>query len=73
MFALDHTHYSRWIPVHIQDMNILSEKHPAIFTEICEEKFVVHKISNKFSVIAIDQCHKQNNAIVKDSVGELLD
>ena len=69
MFTLDHTHYSRWIPVHIRDMNILSEKYPAIFTEFCEGKFVVHKASNKFSAIAIDQCHEQNNAIVKDSAG----
>ena len=25
MFALDHTHYSRWLPVHICDMVLLSE------------------------------------------------
>ena len=69
MFALDHTHYSRWLPVHIRDMNLLSEKHPAIFTEFCAGKFVVHKTSNKFSAMAIDQCHEQSNAIVKDSAG----
>ena len=32
MFALDHTHYARWLPVHIRDMNLLSEKHSALFT-----------------------------------------
>ena len=69
MFSLDHIHYSRWVPVHIWDMNILLEKHPVIFTKLCDGKFVVHKTSSKFSTIAIDQCHKQNNAIVKDSAG----
>ena len=69
MFALDHTHYFRWLPVHIRDMNLLSEKHPAIFAEFCAGKFVVHKTSNKFSAMAIDQCHEQNNANIKDSAG----
>ena len=50
-------------------MNILSEKHPAIFIKFCDGKFVVHKTSSRFSAIAIDQCHEQNNAIVKDSAG----
>ncbi|KAG7177316.1 hypothetical protein Hamer_G000627, partial [Homarus americanus] len=29
-FALDHTHYSRWVPVHLKDMTELSDKHPDI-------------------------------------------
>lgn len=33
MFALDHTHYSRWLSVHVRDMMVLSEKHPAILEE----------------------------------------
>ena len=28
MFVLDHTHYARWLPVHIRDMMILDEEHP---------------------------------------------
>jgi len=69
MFALDHTHYSRWLPVHIRDMFLLSEKHPAILAEFLAGKFVVYKTSNKFSAMAIDQCHEQNNATIKDSAG----
>ncbi len=42
MFALDHTHYSRWLSVHIQDMVSLKEKHPAIFTEFCAGNFSVN-------------------------------
>ena len=69
MFAFDHTHYSRWLPVHLWDMTLLSEKHPGIYDEFCAGKFVVHKTSNKFSAMAIDQCHEQNNAIIKESGG----
>ena len=69
MFALDHTHYSRWLPVHIRDMSLLSEKHPAILAEFRAGKFVVHKTRNKFSAMAIDQCHEQNNANMKESAG----
>ena len=50
-------------------MNIFSEKHQAILTEFCDGKFVVHETSNKFSVVANDQCHEYNNAIVKLSAG----
>lgn len=71
MFALDHTHYSRWLPVHIRDMMLLSVRHPAILAEFRAGKFAVHKTSNKFSAMAIDQCHEQNNAIVKESGGAI--
>ena len=71
MFALDHTHYSRWLPVHIRDMVLLSQKHPAILDEFHAGKFVVHRTCNKFSAMAIDQCHEQNNATVKDSGGAI--
>ena len=66
MFALDHTHYSRWLPVHIRDMVLLPEKHP-----FRAGKFAVCKTINKFSAMAIDQCHEQNNAIIKESGGAI--
>ena len=69
MFALDHTHYSKWLPVHIRDMTLLSEDHPKFYDEFCVGKFVVHKSSNKFSAMAINQCHEQNNALIKESGG----
>ena len=71
MFALDHIHYSRWLPVHIRDMMTLSEKHPNIAAEFHAGRFVIHKTSNKFSAMAIDQCHEQNNATVKESGGAI--
>ncbi len=71
MFALDHTHYSRWLPVHIRDMTTLAEKHPNVLAEFKSGKFVVHKTRNKFSAMALDQCHEQNNAMVKGSGGAI--
>ena len=67
MFALDHTHYSRWLSVHIRDMTSLSVNHPNIHAGFRAGKFVVRKTQNKFSAIAIDQCHEQNNGAVKGS------
>jgi hypothetical protein len=64
-FALDHTHYARWISVHIRDMQALPHMHPSIHDAFNEGKFVVRKTKNKFSSIALDHCHEQNNAIIK--------
>ena len=71
MFALDHTHYSQWLSVHIRDMVSLKEKHPAIFTESCAGNFSVNETGNKFSTMALDQRHEQNNATVKESGGAI--
>ena len=69
MFALDHTHYSRWLSVHIRDLTSLSVNHPNIHAEFRAGKFVVHKTRNIFSAMAIGQCHEQNNGAVKGSGG----
>ena len=71
VFALDHTHYSRWLSVHIRDMMTLAEKHPHVLPEFKSGHFVVHKTSNKFSAMTLDQCHEQNNAMVKGSGGAI--
>ena len=70
-FALDHTHYSRWLSVHIRDMMMLSEKQPGVLVEFKAGKFFIFKTSNKFSAMAIDQCHEQNDALVKGSGGAI--
>lgn len=71
MFALDHTHYSRWLSVHIRDMTTLAEKHPEIQAEFKSGNFVVHRTSNNFSAMALDQAHEQNNALVKGTGGAI--
>jgi hypothetical protein len=71
MFSLDHTHYSRWLSVHIRDMITLAKKHPDVLAEFMSGNFVVHKTCNQFSGMALDQCHEQNNAKVKGSGGAI--
>lgn len=69
MFALDKTNYSRWLPIHIRDMSSLERQLPDVHNEFMKGKFVVSKTYNKFSSIAIDQAHEQNNAVVKRDGG----
>ena len=71
MFALDHNHYARWLPVHIRDMNVLKDKHPLIHREFQDGKFVVQKSKHVFSLIALDQNHEQENESVKGVSGAI--
>ena len=57
-FALDHTNYSRWIPVHAQDMKSL----PEIFSKKSMQHWTITKSNSIFSNTPISQAHKQNNA-----------
>ena len=50
---------------------LLADKHTGVLAEFSAGKFIVHKTRNKFSAIAIDQCHEQNNGIVKYSGGAI--
>ena len=68
-FALDRTHYARWASVHIRDMLELSTKHPAVYDQFMKGNFTVKKTTSKFSAMAIDQAHEQNNEMVKGDGG----
>ena len=68
-YALDHTNYARWIPVHLRDMAELPKKHPDIYREFSAGHFTVQKTKRVFSAIPIDQAHEQNNAYVKGDGG----
>ena len=68
-FALGHTNYARWIPVHLRDMVALEDKHPDVFAEFMAGNFTVKKTPHAFSALAIDQAHEQNNASVKGDGG----
>ena len=50
-FALDHTHYSRWVPIHIRDMMTLQEQHPDTTIQFSQGGFFVHKTKRPFSAI----------------------
>ena len=69
IFALDHTHYARWLSVHLRDMAALQHNHPDIYSEFISGGFVVRKTATRFSAIATDQAHEQNNAMVKGDGG----
>ena len=69
MFALDHTNYARWLSVHIRDMASMADAHPITYAEFQKDHFVIHKSRKRFSAMAIDQAHEQNNAHVKGDGG----
>lgn len=71
MFALDHVHYARWLPVFINDLKLLPVKHPSIYEEFLEGKFVFQKTNRAFSCLPEDQAHEQNNKIVKIDGGAI--
>ena len=71
MFALNQYNYAHWLPVHIRDMELLKERDPAIYEEFLSGKFVVHKTSHAFSMIALDHNHEQENAKIKGE-GEVV-
>ena len=71
-FALDHTHYARWLSVHLRDMAMTETRRPFMVLEIKNGHFTVHKIEKPISVIAIDQEHEQNNKIIKGDGGAIV-
>ena len=69
LFALDHTNYARWLPVHIADMINLSSTHPEVYNEFKKGNFAVQKTSKAFSAMSVDQCHEQMNKDIKGDGG----
>ena len=66
-FALDHTNYARWLPVHIRDMKSIPQSALNMF----QSCWVFQKTNKRFSSIPLDQAHEQNNKIVKDVGGAI--
>ena len=69
MFALDHTNYARWLPVHIKDMVQLKQKVLSVYEEINKGHFVVQVSAHVFSTRAMDQAHEQMNGQIKGDSG----
>ena len=69
VFATDHIHYARNLPVHHRDMCMLRELHPEIYDEFCAGHFVVQKTNRPFSKMALDQNHEQLNDTLKSDGG----
>lgn len=67
----NHTHYGRWLPTLVADMKKLPEKHPEVYQQFKQGHFTSRKTNRKFSCIADDQLHEQNNKMVKGSTSLL--
>lgn len=68
IFALDHTNYFRWLPLHIIMCELLV-KHPNVFQQFSSGSFIVHKTKQPFPTLALDHAHEQENASVKGGGG----
>ena len=52
-------------------MLTLDSRHPELAQEFRRGNFVVHKTSQNFSSLALDQAHEQANAIIKADGGAI--
>ena len=69
---MDHTHFARWLSVHVRDMFQLSETHPDIHATFLKGNFVVQKSPHKFSLIGKDQSHEQSNKSLQSHGGAVV-
>lgn len=69
VFALDHTHYARNLPIHLRDMATLEERHPALYVEFQRGHFMGQKSMRSFSNIQRDQMHEQLIDWLKNHAG----
>ena len=68
-FALNHTQYSRWMPVFIQDFSTLERDHNKTYKAFKNGFFTVRKTNCVFLNMGIDQAHEENNKILKTASG----
>ena len=69
-FALDHTNYARWTPVHLYDLANTKVISPDTYDEV-SNFFTVSKTRSALSAIGLDQAHEQLNKKTKDIRREL--
>ena len=67
LFALGKINYAKWMPVHIDDLEVLRTTDPAEFSQIARS-FTVRKSTRPFSEIAIDHAHEMNNESAKGAL-----
>ena len=73
MFSLDHTHYARWLPIFINDLKQLKEKHPRIYEEFKKGHFTSKKTKRKFSSMPEDQAHENKTVKIDGGAIGILD
>ena len=68
-FALDHTHYARWISVFVNELKLLKVKVSKLFEEFLSGLFSVKYSDGQFSGVGYDQAHEINNKRMKSKSG----
>ncbi|EDO43913.1 predicted protein [Nematostella vectensis] len=66
---LEFAMYVDALPIHVRDMQELEHKTPFVAKAFTQGFFTVNKTNRRFSSIAVDQAHEQNNAVVKGDGG----
>ena len=69
LFAFDHYNYARWVSVLLRDLTGVHLTCPDVFREFNDGHFSFQKTKRKFSKMALDQCHEQNNELIKGISG----
>ncbi|CAG9769504.1 unnamed protein product [Ceutorhynchus assimilis] len=57
-FLFSHYHYSRWLSVHIKDLEELQHKAPDVYEQFRLGKFLVQKSTRSFSALGVDHAHE---------------
>ena len=50
---MDHVHYTRWLSVFINDLKLLTVKHPGMYAEFLMESLQSAKQENNFQVLVL--------------------
>ena len=69
-FSLDHVHYARWLSVFLQDLQLLKVEDEELYENL-RNHMSVTSTKGKFSKIAYDQIHEQNNKKIKATSGTI--
>ena len=72
VFSFDRVHYARWATVHVFDLMTLFSICPDVFLEFAKGHYSFQKSNKKFSKMALDQVHEQNNEKIKGASGATL-
>ena len=68
-FSTNHSNYACWLSIHLRDICGLAHTAPTVATAFNEGLFTVNKTTRKFSAIANDRAHVQNNSNIKGEGG----
>ena len=75
VFSFGYYNYARWATVHLFDLMALHSTCPDVYVQFLKGNFSFQKSNGRFSKIALDQVHEQNNEKINGASGaaHLLD